>query len=116
MQGGSPVKGAHTADCTPWSVRTADGDTEIAAGPGRWFGGYALLIGCREQLGSLRPEERRAASKAVADYVLAGDLYVVLGRERAEVRRGAVAAVNRSVGREVVSDVWLAFSFAESFE
>jgi hypothetical protein len=101
-------------DCTPWIVEASDEVLEVTLLNGHWhFEGNALLVGCRETLDTLTPDERKKAAGAIIGFV-AQESLGILKRAEPEFRLEVVAAVNKAMGRPIVSDAWLQFSFSET--
>ena len=100
--------------CTPWAMQASERNIHVDVMGGHWqFDGSALLVGCKEELSALTGAERSAAVRGLSDFVQEQGLRV-MSREDAAVRAAATVAINRAVGRAVVSDVWPRFSFAET--
>ncbi len=102
------------SECTPWIVQASDNPLEVTLLGGHWhFEGNALLVGCREVLDTLTPGERERVAEAIVEFVAEQHLYVLKRAER-EFRLAVVAAINEAVGRTIISDVWMQFSFSET--
>lgn len=101
--------------CTPWRMPASTKEIHVELLGGHWqFDGGATLIGCRETLTTLTPWEKEAAVRGVATFVQDQSLNAVLKARDAAVRAAATAAVNRAVGRTVVTDIESHFSFGET--
>ena len=95
-------------------MQASERTIHVDAMGGHWqFDGGALLVGCKEKLSALTVAERRAAVQGLSAFVQEQGIHI-MSREDAAVRAAATAAINRAVGRTVVSDVRPHFSFAET--
>jgi hypothetical protein len=105
--------GEQESDCTPWIVEASDEPLEVTLLEGHWhFEGNALLVGCRHTLDTLTQGERERVAESIVQFVRENGLGV-LSRADPEFRLAVVSALNDNLGRSLVTDVWMQFSFSE---
>jgi hypothetical protein len=110
-QPGSKGDRTDTKTCIPGWARVSEKPVRVSLAEGRAvFEGSAILVGCREDLSMLQPEQRAAAAEAIKKLVTHHHFLAVANRDDPALRDEATRVVNEAVGRRVVSDVYLNFS------
>jgi hypothetical protein len=73
---------------------------------GGWQG-EVLLVGCRNELQRITGSELAVVSRAIAAYLETIGEPPADPDEDPRLRAGCIAAANRALGRDVVTDLWL---------
>lgn len=95
--------------CSPTWMRLS-GKQPISTSSGPYTVSFsAILIGCEENLGKMKDVDLRRAQKALKALLGEHSIDLIGISESKELRRSAVAAMNKALGRPAIGDVFFAY-------